>query len=127
MNITVFKYFWFLLGNKTSLALYPKRKQKYQNGNIHKKLTVPTSEGEGKLSNPRGRAARARCMNFPPKVYEIPRTDAARAPCVDFAAAKSTVREICSIFTCRMMSTLLYHCKKESIYQWILTLSRFYF
>ena len=34
---------------------------------------------EGKLSNARGRAARARCMNFFPKIYEIPRTTAARA------------------------------------------------
>jgi hypothetical protein len=52
--------------NKASLALLPKRKQKYQNGNIHKKLKVPTSEREGKLSNPRGRAARARFMK---KIY----------------------------------------------------------
>ena len=34
---------------------------------------------EGKLSNARGRASRARCMNFFPKIYEIPRTAAARA------------------------------------------------
>jgi hypothetical protein len=47
------------LGNKASLALFPKRKQKYKNGNIHRKLKVPTSEREGKLSNPRARAARA--------------------------------------------------------------------
>ena len=33
---------------------------------------------EGKLSNSRGRAARGRCMNFPPpKIYEIPRARAA--------------------------------------------------
>ena len=41
------------------LALYCVFKQKYQKGFIHRKLTVPTSEREGKLSNPRGRAARA--------------------------------------------------------------------
>jgi hypothetical protein len=29
--------------NKARLALFPKRKQKYQNGNIHRKLRVPTS------------------------------------------------------------------------------------
>jgi hypothetical protein len=29
---------------------------------------------------------------FFPKIYEIPRTTAAREPCVDFAAAKNTVR-----------------------------------
>ena len=59
-----FWYFCFLLEDKARLALSSKRKQKYQNGNIHRKLRVPTSEREGKLSNPRGRAACARCMNF---------------------------------------------------------------
>jgi hypothetical protein len=63
----------------------------YQNGNIHRKLKVPTSEREGKLSNPRGHPARERCMIFFPKIYEIPRTHAARELCVDFAAAKNTV------------------------------------
>jgi hypothetical protein len=29
--------------DEVSIALYFKRKQKYQNGNIHRKLTVPTS------------------------------------------------------------------------------------
>jgi hypothetical protein len=48
------------------LALYAKIKQNYRNGNIHRKLRVPTSEREGKLSNPRARAARARCME---KIY----------------------------------------------------------
>jgi hypothetical protein len=48
------------------LALSDLRKQKYQNGSIHRKLRVPTSEREGKLSNPGGRAARARCME---KIY----------------------------------------------------------
>ena len=32
---------------------------------------------EGKLSNPRGCAARARCMKFFPKIYKIPRARAA--------------------------------------------------
>ena len=66
MNIAVW-YFCFLLAYKASLALYAKRKQKYQNGNIHRKLKVPTSEREGKLSNPRARAARAPCRE---KIYE---------------------------------------------------------
>ena len=48
-----------VIGDKASLALSPIRKQKYQNGSIHRKLKVPTSEREGKLSNPRARAARA--------------------------------------------------------------------
>jgi hypothetical protein len=48
------------------LALYCKRQQKYQNGNIHRKLRVPTSEREGKLSHLRARATRARCME---KIY----------------------------------------------------------
>jgi hypothetical protein len=34
---------------------------------------------EGKLSNARGRAARARCMKFFSKIYKIPRAAAARA------------------------------------------------
>jgi hypothetical protein len=34
---------------------------------------------EGKLSNARGHATRARCMNFFPKIYEIPRAATARA------------------------------------------------
>jgi hypothetical protein len=44
---------------KARLALYAQIKQKYQNVNIHQKLTVPTSEREGKLSNPRARRAGA--------------------------------------------------------------------
>jgi hypothetical protein len=43
----------------TSLALYPLRKKKNKNDIIHEKLEVTTSEREGKLSNPRSRAARA--------------------------------------------------------------------
>ena len=75
-----------------SLALYDERKQKYQNGSIHRKLTVTTSEREGKLSNPRGRAARAPCRE---KMYETLLETRARAPrflCIDFAVAKYTVR-----------------------------------
>ena len=64
--ILPFWYFCFLLQYKARLALYAERKQKYQNGNIHRKLKVPMSEREGKLSNPRGAAARARCME---KIY----------------------------------------------------------
>ena len=64
--ILPFWYFCFLLGNKTRLALFPKRKQKCQNGSIHRNLTVPTSEREGQLSNPRARAARTPCME---KIY----------------------------------------------------------
>jgi hypothetical protein len=52
-------YFCLIWAYKARLALYAQIKQKYQNGNIHQKLTVPTSEREGKLSNPRARAARA--------------------------------------------------------------------
>jgi hypothetical protein len=50
--------------DKASLALSAQIKQKYQKWIIHRKLRVATSEREGKLSNPRGRAARARCMNI---------------------------------------------------------------
>jgi hypothetical protein len=38
-----------------------------------------------------GRAARARCMNFFPKIYEIPRTLAARALCASLVPVNSTV------------------------------------
>ena len=38
-----FWYFCFLLTYKLRLAVYLKIKQKYQNGNIHRKLRVPTS------------------------------------------------------------------------------------
>ena len=41
--ILPFWYFCFLLAYKASLALYAKRKQKHQNGNIHRKLKVPMS------------------------------------------------------------------------------------
>ena len=47
------------LGRWNILALCANRKQKYQNGNIHRKLKVPTSEREGTLSTPRARSARA--------------------------------------------------------------------
>jgi hypothetical protein len=87
-----FWYLCFLLQSKASLALYWKRKQKYQNGNIHRKLKVPTSEREGKLSNPRGHAARARCMIFPPENLRNPaQTNATRAPCGDFLPPIGTV------------------------------------
>ena len=42
--------------SRTGSLTYLPGKQKYQNGNIHRKLKVPTSEREGKLSNPRARA-----------------------------------------------------------------------
>ena len=64
--IKLFWYFCLQTQYKARLALSDLRKQKYQNGSIHRKLRVPTSEREGKLSNPRGRAARARCME---KIY----------------------------------------------------------
>jgi hypothetical protein len=60
--IKTFLYFCVKKGYKASRAVYPVCKQKYQKGFIHRKLKVPTSEREGKPSNPRGRAANARCM-----------------------------------------------------------------
>ncbi len=75
-----------------SLDLYATRKQKYQNGNIHRNLRVPTSKREGKLSNPRARAPRARdAWRKFTEIYGNPRGVAAREPCIDFAAAKNTV------------------------------------
>jgi hypothetical protein len=40
-KMSPFLYFCFLLADKASLTLFAKRKQKYQNGNIDKKLTRP--------------------------------------------------------------------------------------
>jgi hypothetical protein len=77
---------------KASQGLYAEIKQKYQNGNIHQKLTVPTSERENTLSNPRARAARARCME---KIYgnlrKLARARAARALCSYFVPPRGTV------------------------------------
>jgi hypothetical protein len=46
---------------------------------------------EGKLSNARCGVARARCMNFFSKIYEIPRATAARARCASSLPVKFTV------------------------------------
>ena len=54
-----FWYFCLIWAYVASLALYAQIKQEYQKWIIHRKLRVPTSEREGKLSNPRGRAAHA--------------------------------------------------------------------
>ena len=43
---------------------------------------------EGKLSNPRGCAARARCMNFFSKIYKIPRARAAWGAMRQFPTAQ---------------------------------------
>jgi hypothetical protein len=79
---------------KSGLALYSIRKQKYQNGNIHRKLRVPTSEREGNLSNPRGGAgapgARDAWRKFT-ELYGTPRGGAPREPRTYFAAAKNTI------------------------------------
>jgi hypothetical protein len=91
--IKPFWYFWLKTGYKASLALYPVFKQKYQKGFIHRKLRVRTSEREGKLSNPRGRAARAMHEFFFSKIYEFPRTNAARARCGDFLPPIGTVQQ----------------------------------
>jgi hypothetical protein len=90
--ILPFSYFCFLLQYKSSLALYCKRKQKYQNGNIHRKLKVPTSERESKLPIPRARHVRGMHGENLRKFTKT-RAAAPRASyiCIDFAAAKSTV------------------------------------
>jgi hypothetical protein len=43
MNIAVLILLLSFSGDKARLGLSAKRKQKYQNGNIHRKLRVPTS------------------------------------------------------------------------------------
>jgi hypothetical protein len=50
----------------------------------------------GKLSNPSGRATRARCMNFFPTIYEIPRAAVARARCARSVPVKDTVVNLAS-------------------------------
>jgi hypothetical protein len=66
------------------------RKQKYQNGNIRRKLRVPTSEREGKLSNPRGRTARDAWRKFT-EIYGNPRGCPARVPYSYFLPVIGTV------------------------------------
>ena len=90
--ILPFWYFWIIFTYTASLDLYVKRKQKYQNGKFHRKLRVPTSEREGKLSNPRAHAPRARdAWRKFKEIYGNPRCRAVRAPCIDFLVAKCTV------------------------------------
>jgi hypothetical protein len=43
IDLLPFRYFCFFRAYKASLALYARIKQKYQNGNIHRKLRVATS------------------------------------------------------------------------------------
>ena len=74
---------------KIIIALYGERKQKYQNGNIHRKLKVTTSEREGKLSNPR--AARARHAGRKIRKFTETRARPPRAPCIDFLPVIGTV------------------------------------
>ena len=90
--ILPFWYFWIIFKYTASLYLYVKRKQKYQNGKFHRKLRVPTSEREGKLSNPRACTPRARdAWRKFKEIYGNPRCRAVRAPCIDFLVAKCTV------------------------------------
>jgi hypothetical protein len=76
-------------------SLYSLCARKKQKRHFHEKLKVPTSERVGKLSNPRGHAARARRARDAwrkfTEIYGNPRGGgAARAPCIDIAAAKNT-------------------------------------
>ena len=75
--------------DKARLALFTKRKQKYQNGNINRKLKVPTSEREGKLSKPRARRAWRKFTEI--QCYGNPRARAARALFIDFLLVIGTV------------------------------------
>ena len=90
-DIKTFSFRWILPFDTS--ALYAKRKQKYQNGNLHRKLKVPTSERESKLSNPRARAPRA-CDAWRKftEIYGNPRTRVTRALYIDFDVAKNTVQ-----------------------------------
>ena len=45
---------------------------------LYERQSPGSGSWEGKLSRARGRAARARCMKFFSKIYEIPRAAAAR-------------------------------------------------
>jgi hypothetical protein len=74
------------------LALFTTPKQKYHNGNIHRELKVPTSDREGKQSNPRARHARDAWRKFT-EIYGNPRDCTAREPCIDYAAVKNTVQK----------------------------------
>ena len=94
--INPFWYFCLQTRYKARLALYRVCKQKYQKGFIYQKLRVDlrlrTSEREGKLSNPRVRAPRARdAWRKFTEIYRNPRDGAARAPCIDFLLVIGTV------------------------------------
>jgi hypothetical protein len=73
-----------------TLALLHLRKQKYQKWIIHRKLRVPMSEREGKLSNPRARRARDAWRKFT-EIYGNPRMGAAHTLCIDVLATAYTV------------------------------------
>jgi hypothetical protein len=84
--------FYYVLVNKLRLVLFTNRQKKYQNGNFHRKLRVPTSGREGILSNPRARAARPPCIEKNREIYGNQRANTARALCINFALANSTVQ-----------------------------------
>jgi hypothetical protein len=85
-----------VLEDKASLALSPleKKADRYQNGNIHRKLTILTSEREGKpgakLSNPRAPPARDAWRKFT-EIYGNPRANAAHTLCIYFLPIIGTV------------------------------------
>jgi hypothetical protein len=88
--IKPFLYFCLRKWNMATLALFHLRKQKYQKWIIHRKLRVPMSEREGKLSNPRARRARDAWRKFT-EIYGNPRVGAAHTLCIDLLAAAYTV------------------------------------
>jgi hypothetical protein len=73
---------------------------------LYERQRPQSGSREGKLSNPRRRAARARCMNFFSKIYEIPRAAAARAWCASSLPVKYTV-VVGPFDTCKFRSHLI--------------------
>jgi hypothetical protein len=82
------------------------------------KLRVPTSEREGKLSNPRGRTARDAWRKFT-EIYGNPRGCPARATYSDFLPVIGTVLNLVAglLRGARSATALLYHWEIKLIYQ----------
>ena len=85
-----FWFFWLISAYKASLALYAEINRENQKWIIHEKLTVATSEREGKLSNPRAAPRACDAWRKFTEIYGNPCATAARALCIDFLDAKCT-------------------------------------
>ena len=92
-------FLFFFLRNVYKASLDTLRKKKNKNDIIYEKLRVPTSEREGKLSNPRARPASVMHEENLRKFTEPARRP--RTLCSNFFIAKNTVdRRVLHPATC---------------------------